>query len=180
MAGGHKTAHKGTHEDAGDDTIDLTAISGVCKDTQVPSAHKLSHQFEGTDEMSIAGLSGESATPQVPKMPVTGAVKATPDEITATSDGVAASISTMNTEVTTNGDSDEDNVTLANGTSGQIKNIYCVVAGNVADSFKITPLSMVGGTQITFAANPSGKGCTLVYADNEGWIVVGNNGGAIT
>lgn len=103
-----------------------------------------------------------------------------PDEITATDAGVAASLTTINTEVTTNGDSDLDNVTLANGTSGQIKHIYCVAVGNAADSFKITPANMVGGTQITFAASPIGLGCTLVYADNEGWVVVANNGGTIT
>jgi hypothetical protein len=101
-----------------------------------------------------------------------------PDAITATSEGVAASIVTLNTEVTTNGDSDLDNVTLANGTSGQVKHIYCVAEGNAADTWKITPATMCGGTQITFAG--AGEGCVLVYADNEGWVVVGNNGGTIT
>lgn len=108
------------------------------------------------------------------------ALSGIPDEITATSAGVAASVLTVNTEVTTNGDSDLDYVTLANGVSGQIKHIYCVAVGNAADSFKITPANMVGGTQITFAASPIGLGCTLVYADNEGWVVVANNGGTIT
>ena len=102
----------------------------------------------------------------------------TPDPITATSEGIAASITTINTEVTTNGDSDLDNVTLANGTSGQIKHIYCVVEGNASDTWKITPATMCGGTQITFAG--VGEGCTLVYADNEGWVVVANNGGTIS
>ena len=102
----------------------------------------------------------------------------TPDEIIATSEGVAASLTTTNTEVTTNGDSDLDNVTLANGTSGQVKCIYCVAEGNGADTWKITPATMCGGTQITFSG--VGEGCTLVYADNEGWIVTGNNGGTIT
>lgn len=101
-----------------------------------------------------------------------------PDEITATDAGVAASLDTLNTEVTTNGDNDLDNVTLANGTSGQVKNIYCVVEGAAGDSWKITPATMVGGSQITFLT--SGMGCTLVYADNEGWCVVANNGGTIT
>jgi len=101
-----------------------------------------------------------------------------PDEITATDGGVAASLDTMNTEVTTNGDSDLDNVTLANGTSGQMKSIYCVVEGNAGDTWKITPATMCGGTQITFAG--VGEGCTLRYADNEGWVVVGNNGGTIS
>ena len=101
-----------------------------------------------------------------------------PDAITATSAGVAASILTPTTEVTTNDDNDLDNVTLANGTSGQIKHIYCV-ASFAGDTWKITPATMLGGTQITFGDNSAGTGCTLVYADNEGWIIIGNNGGTI-
>ena len=101
-----------------------------------------------------------------------------PDAITATSAGVAASILTPTTEVTTNDDNDLDNVTLANGTSGQIKHIYCV-ASFAGDTWKVTPATMLGGTQITFGDNSAGTGCTLVYADNEGWIVIGNNGGTI-
>jgi hypothetical protein len=101
-----------------------------------------------------------------------------PDAITATSAGVAASILTPTTEVTTNDDNDLDNVTLANGTSGQIKHIYCV-ASFAGDTWKVTPATMLGGTQITFGDNSVGTGCTLVYADNEGWIVIGNNGGTI-
>jgi hypothetical protein len=108
---------------------------------------------------------------------IDGALIGTPDEITATSAGVAASIVTINTEVTTNGDSDLDNVTLANGKSGQVKHIYCVVEGNAADTWKITPATMCGGTQITFAG--VGEGCTLIYADSEGWVVTANNGGTI-
>jgi hypothetical protein len=109
---------------------------------------------------------------------ITASLTGVPDEITATSEGIAASIATLNTEVKTNGDSDLDNVTLANGISGQVKNIYCVVEGNAGDTWKITPANMIGGSQITFAG--AGEGCTLVYADNEGWAVTGNNGGTIS
>jgi hypothetical protein len=104
----------------------------------------------------------------------------TPEEITITSAGVAVSLTTVCTEITTNGDADLDNATLANGISGQLKHIYCVVLGNAGDTWKITPATMVGGSQITFSAGTAGEGCILRYADNEGWCVVGNNGGAIT
>jgi hypothetical protein len=110
---------------------------------------------------------------------ITHSLSGTPDEITATNAGVAASLLTINTEVTTNLDGDLDDVTLANGRTGQIKNIYCVVS-QAGDTWKITPSAMLGGTQITFGDNSVGAGCTLVYADNEGWCVVGNNGGTIT
>lgn len=106
------------------------------------------------------------------------AINFTPDAITATNSGVAASITTVTTEVTTNGDSDLDNVTLANGTEGQMKIIKCVVEGNWLDTWKITPATMCGGTQITFAG--VGEGCVLVYDATTGWCVVGNHGGVVT
>ena len=108
-----------------------------------------------------------------------GKLISTPDEITVTNAGVAASLLTVNTEITTNDDNDLDNVTLADGVSGQIKHIYCV-ASFAGDTWKITPDTLLGGTQITFGDNSVGTGCTLIYADGEGWIVVGTNGGTIT
>lgn len=145
------------------------------------------HRSDAADELIkspiwgvIAAASADQEVTINANTTIRHALYLVPDEITATDAGVAASLTTVNTEVTTNGDSDLDNVTLANGTSGQVKHIYCVAVGNAADSFKITPANMVGGTQITFAANPLGLGCTLVYADNEGWVVVANNGGVIS
>ena len=75
-------------------------------------------------------------------------------------------------------DDDLDNVTLANGTSGQIK--YFVIAASFAgDSCKITPATMCGGNQISFGDNAVGDGCIMVYLDNEGWAVIGNEGGTV-
>jgi len=104
----------------------------------------------------------------------------TPDAITSDSGGVAVSVLTVVTEITTDGDSDLNEATLANGVDGQIKIFAVVAVGNAADSLKITPASMIGGTQITFAANPLGLGCQMYYdAGAAGWIVTGNNGGTI-
>ncbi len=138
---------------------------------------------ELTDALIVGNFHGTPSSQTIKfnaNTTVTYSLIGTPDEITAAVGGVAASVATLNTEVTTDGDAGahDDNVTLANGTSGQVKNIYCVVEGNAADTWKITPATMVGGTQITFAG--AGEGCTLVYADNEGWTVTGNNGGTIT
>jgi len=102
-----------------------------------------------------------------------------PESITATSETVAASVLVMETHITTNGDSDLDNISLANGTVGQVKIFAVKAVGNAADSVKITPATMVGGTQITFPANPLGLGCTMTYT-STGWVVVGNNGGTIS
>lgn len=102
------------------------------------------------------------------------------DAITSTGEGVAASLTSVITHITTNGDSDEDNVTLADGVDGQIKIFTVVVAGNAADSIKVTPASMIGGTQITFAADPTGLGCIMQYdAGADGWTVIGNNAGTV-
>ena len=100
------------------------------------------------------------------------------DAITATSEGVAASVVTLITNVTTNGDADLDNVTLANGVAGQVKVINCIVEGAGGDTWKVTPATMAGGTQITFAT--VGEGCILVYNATSGWVVTGNNGGTIS
>ena len=104
----------------------------------------------------------------------------TPDAITAVSAGTAASILTVVTEITTNGDMDEDDVTLADGIDGQIKIFAVVVSGDSTDSVKITPANMIGGSKITFAADPIGLGCMMVFDSGAGgWCVVGNNGGTV-
>ena len=109
-----------------------------------------------------------------------GAVYHTPSTCSATSEGVAIPITQANCEITTDGDSDEDNGTLVNGAYvGQILNVYVKVVGNASDSFKITPTTLLGGTKISFAANPIGKGCTLVWT-SAGWCCCGTNGGVVS
>ena len=149
------------------------------------STHHNGDDFEiNTGALTGAGSVPATITNDLYLNP-TGAVKlgsaliGSNEAITATSETVVASLATINTDITTNGDSDEDNVSLANGTVGQIKIFAICAVGNVADSVKITPATMVGGTQITFAANPLGLGCILKYSAS-GWVVVGNNGGTIS
>ena len=108
----------------------------------------------------------------------TGKCIFTPDSVTSDNAGVAASVSTFLTLITTDGDSNEDNVTLADGVAGQVKMFAVVAAGNAADSIKITPANMAGGSKITFAADPTGLGCTMCF-DGTNWSVVANNGGTI-
>ena len=104
----------------------------------------------------------------------------TPNAITADAGGSqAAGVTTVNTEVTTDGDANLDNVPLANGAFvGQVRHIYCKAQGNVGDSFKITPTTLVGGTQITFAT-PLGRGAGFVWTA-AGWVCFANNGGVIS
>ena len=102
-----------------------------------------------------------------------------PSDVTVTSGGVACPLNTFAVTVTTDGDSNLDNLTLAAGTVGQVLYIACKAQGNAGDSYKITPATMVGGTIITFGAPPIGKGCTMLRT-SEGWAVIGNNGGTIS
>ena len=52
-------AHKTTHQDAGSDEISVLGLSGLLGDSQTPLAHKTSHQDGGTDEITVAGLAGQ-------------------------------------------------------------------------------------------------------------------------
>lgn len=100
------------------------------------------------------------------------------DAITADTAGTAASLVTVTTEVTTDGDQNLDDVTLANGQVGQLKAFVCVAEGHGGDTWKVTPDTMNGGTQITFTG-AVGEGCVMIYNTTVGWTVVGNNGGTI-
>lgn len=109
-----------------------------------------------------------------------GATAYTADAITATGETVAASVLTTTTEITTNGDQDLDHVSLAAGVDGQIKHFIVVAVGNAADSVDIVPASLIGFTQIIFAANPLGKGCSMIYdVGAGGWIVIGTHAGVV-
>lgn len=96
----------------------------------------------------------------------------TPSTITISHAGAAIPVTSQVCAVTTDGDSDLDNGTLANGTVGQQIDIICVVQGNAADSYKVTPTTAIGFTALTFTAPPIGKGCRLVYT-SAGWACVG-------
>ena len=82
----------------------------------------------------------------------------------------ALNLTDLITEVTTTG---ADALTLANGSSGQVKIITMIVDGGDGT---LTPATLAGGTTITF--NDVGDGVVLVYG-TAGWVVVGNNGATI-
>jgi chromosome condensin MukBEF ATPase and DNA-binding subunit MukB len=79
----------------------------------------------------------------------------------------AVDIVNLVTEVTTTG---ADALTLADGSSGQVKIITMIVDGGDAT---LTPTTLAGGSTITF--NDVGDGVVLVYG-TAGWVVVGSNG----
>jgi len=59
--------HAATHQNGGDDEINVAGLSGELADPQPPKTHASSHQNGGSDEINVAGLSGELADPQTPK-----------------------------------------------------------------------------------------------------------------
>ena len=153
------------------DAINLSASAGgVDVDGALQVNIASSQAAAGAITLSVSNASGGITH--------TGKCIYTPDAITSDNAGVAASVSTFLTQITTDGDSNEDNVTLADGVDGQIKVFAVVAAGNAADSVKITPANMAGGSKITFAADPTGLGCMMAF-DGTNWTVVSNNGGTI-
>jgi hypothetical protein len=100
------------------------------------------------------------------------------ESLTVESGGTAASVTQVVSFITTNGDGDEDAVTLADGTIGQVKIFVSAVEGAGGDSYKVTPAHMNGGTKITFDGTV-GDGCTMIF-DGTSWNIVSNNGGTIS
>lgn len=154
------------------DAINLSASAGgVDVDGALQVNIASSQASTGAVTLSASNASGSITH--------TGRCVFTPDSITSDNAGVAASVSTLLTLITTDGDSNLDNVTLADGQTGQIKMFAVIAAGNAADSVKITPTNMAGGSIITFSADPTGLGCTMCF-DGTNWTVVANNGGTIS
>ena len=93
------------------------------------------------------------------------------------SGGTAAGLGALGHRIYTDNDANLDNVTLADGTSGQVMYFTVTIVGG-SDTIKITPATAYGFTQITF--NADGEGCIMVFESGVGWMIVGNNGGAIS
>jgi len=100
------------------------------------------------------------------------------ESITADNAGTAASLNTTTTLITTDGDENLDNITLADGQVGQVKKFAIIAEGHANDTIKVTPTNLAGGTQITFSATPVGEGCEMVF-DGTNWVITANNGGTI-
>lgn len=177
----------------GADSVELASdVGGVTLSSGLASADaiNLSASAGGVDidgalEVNIAssraatGALTLAVSNAAANITLTGAVACTPDSITSDNGGTAASVNTVVTLVTTDGDSNEDSVTIADGlVAGQIKIISVIAAGNAADSVKFVPANFSQGTKITFSADPTGKGASFLW-DGSNWNVYSNNGGTI-
>jgi len=137
--------------------------------------------YSGQYDITEGGVNTHEWTNVLGDIRLSGNLTGGRETVAATSAGVAADPDVMLTLIGTNGDQDLDNVTLANGSwVGQIKMFTVNSMGHGNDSVKITPASQFrGGTVLTFAASPIGKGCTLVW-DGSMWCVVSTQGGVLS
>jgi hypothetical protein len=100
------------------------------------------------------------------------------EQVTATSDGVALSLSCPLHFVKTNGDEDLDSVTLADGRWDGERHIIAVTSlGHASDTLRITPASRPTGDFLAFGTLAVGSAVTLVWdAVSDCWqIASGNN-----
>ena len=100
------------------------------------------------------------------------------EDLTIDTAGTAASIVVMTTFITTDGDFNEDNATLADATKGMIKHFAIAAEGAGSDTWKITPANLNGGSKISFDG-VVGDGCSLLF-DGTRWNIIGQNGGTIS
>ena len=83
----------------------------------------------------------------------------------------AVNLTDLITEVTTTG---ADALTLANGSTGQVKIITMIVDGGDGT---LTPTTFANGTTITF--NDANDTVALLYANTIGWVVISNSGATV-
>jgi hypothetical protein len=100
------------------------------------------------------------------------------EDVTATSAGVALSLNTPVHWITTNGDEDLDNLTLADGSvDGERHYISVVAKGHANDTLKVTPTSPGSLTHVTWGTLVVGSCVVLMWdATNAKWQIAGGLG----
>ena len=89
----------------------------------------------------------------------------------------AANVTAPVTGFTTNTDNSNANaVTLANGTTGQLKILYTKVESSSGQTTVVTPANLLGYSTITFDAPGD---AAVLYFNGTNWVVVGNLGVAL-
>jgi len=150
---------------AGDETDPIYAINGV-EDTGIGT--------QAADQLSITAGGAEIARAVEGTLDYfsvqKGLVGAT-DAVSAVAGSVAASVETVTSLITTDGDG-ADAVSLADGAAGQIKILVLSTEGAGGDTCVITPANLNGGTTITLDA--LGDSVTLVF-DGTAWNVLAVN-----
>jgi hypothetical protein len=116
----YEELHKTTHQNGGDDELDVTDLSGVLADPQTPASHSSDHEDGGSDEISLTGLSGEAATPQTPKTHASTHASGQSDQINVGGlPGELADPQPPKTHATDHQDSGSDEINVG-GLSGEL------------------------------------------------------------
>jgi hypothetical protein len=178
------------------DTLTWTASSGWCvtnsagqiESATAPLAHATSHVTGGTDVIANAVAAGNAglmtgadktilnnaaplASPSFSGTVSLPAVVGPPSTVTVTHTTQALPLTTSTIEIVTDGDSDVDVASLANGTAGQEMAIYIKSNGNAADSFTLSATFADGSSTFAFGAGAKGHGIYLIYT-SAGWVIV--------
>lgn len=108
-----------------------------------------------------------------------GMMGTAPETVTCASDAGTASVNVRTSFIVTDGGSDtnEDTVSLADGTVGDEKVFVYLTETDVGDSANVTPATALGFSKIVFDA--PGEGCMMVFTAS-GWAIFSNNGGTIS
>jgi dihydrodipicolinate reductase len=97
-------------------------------------------------------------------------------EQTLTGAGAANITSAVTAFVTNTDNSNANAVTLANGTTGQIKILYTKTEASSGQTSVVTPANFANGTTLTFDAVGD---AAIMYFNGTNWVLVAGNGVAV-
>ena len=97
-------------------------------------------------------------------------------EQTLTGAGAADVTSAVTATVTNTDNSGNNAVTLANGTTGQVKILYTKTEASSGQTSGVTPANFANGTTLTFDAVGD---AAIMYFNGTNWVLVAGNGVAV-